>query len=90
MEVHSGSLRQVSSLVDAKTEYRDEATPNFRFAAAVAGFGMFLKRSAHRGDVNTNGIISLAESGLGNDYSGYREQLIEMVENARSLGIDGA
>jgi Ca-activated chloride channel family protein len=65
----------------------DETSPDFRFAAAVAGFGMLLKDSQHRGEISLDDVIRLAESGLGGDMSGYREQFVELAERARNLGV---
>ncbi|MBW2276800.1 MAG: VWA domain-containing protein [Deltaproteobacteria bacterium] len=65
----------------------DESSPDFRFAAAVAGFGMLLRDSQHRGEITVDQVIRLAESGLGRDMSGYREQFLELAERARTLGV---
>jgi len=65
----------------------DESSPDFRFAAAVAGLGMLLRGSDHRGDITADDVIRLAESGLGRDLSGYREQFVELAARARDLGV---
>ena len=65
----------------------NESSPDFRFAAAVAGFGMLLRDSQHRGALTVDQVIRLAESGLGHDMSGYREQFVELAERARTLGV---
>ena len=65
----------------------DESSPDFRFAAAVAGFGMLLSDSRYRGEITVDQVIALAESGLGGDLSGYREQFVELAERARALGV---
>jgi Ca-activated chloride channel family protein len=65
----------------------EESSPDFRFAAAVAGFGMLLADSQHRGEITVDDVIRLAESGLGRDMSGYREQFVELAERARKLGV---
>ena len=49
------------------------------FATAVAGFGMLLRESEHRGSVNTRQILELAEGSIGRDEEGYRREFIEMV-----------
>ena len=61
------------------------ASPDFRFAAAVAAFGMQIRHSEHLGDFDGTQIIELAESGLGPDRSGYRAEFLTLVERASSL-----
>ena len=58
------------------------------FAAAVAAFGMILRDSPHKGTATFDGVVELAQEGLGPDPSGYRKEFVEMVRAAR--GIVGA
>ncbi|MYJ69478.1 MAG: DUF3520 domain-containing protein [Gemmatimonadetes bacterium] len=60
---------------------------DFRFATAVAGFGMLLRDSQHAGDLTLNDVVRLAESGKGNDPRGYRGEFIRLVEATRDLGL---
>ena len=63
----------------------DAASEDFRFAAAVASFGMILRNSNHRGDVAFDQILELAENATGTDRSTDRDGFIELVEQARNL-----
>jgi Ca-activated chloride channel family protein len=45
---------------------------DFQFASAVAGFGMLLRHSEHRGAIDVRRVLALAEDGLGADLDGYR------------------
>jgi len=60
---------------------------DFRFATAVAGFGMLLRDSEHAGDLTLNHVVKLAEGGKGDDPRGYRGEFIRLVEAARDLGL---
>jgi len=60
---------------------------DFRFAAAVAGFGMLLRDSEHAGDLTLDDVVTLAEKGKGGDPRGYRGEFIRLVEAARDLGL---
>ncbi len=60
---------------------------DFRFATAVAGFGMLLRESEHAGDLTLNDVVRLAEKGKGDDPRGYRGEFIRMVEATRDLGL---
>ena len=66
---------------------------DFRFAAAVAAFGMLLRDSRHAGDYALDDVVSLAEGALGFDTRGYRGEFIRLVEAVRDLKMldtDGA
>ncbi len=60
---------------------------DFRFASAVAGFGMLLRDSQHAGDLTLNDVVRLAERGKGDDPRGYRGEFIRLVEATRDLGL---
>ncbi len=63
----------------------DEASDDFAFAASVATFGMLLRSSDYSGDFSYDDILSLAESGLGEDTFGYRNEFLDMVKKANQL-----
>ena len=56
-----------------------EPSDDFEFATAVAGFGMILRDSEHRGSMSVRHVLALAEDGLGADLDGYRGEFIELV-----------
>jgi Ca-activated chloride channel family protein len=56
-----------------------EPSDDFEFATAVAGFGMILRDSEHRGSMSVRHVLALAEEGLGADLDGYRSEFIELV-----------
>jgi Ca-activated chloride channel family protein len=59
-----------------------QATPpstDFTFASAVAGFGMLLRQSEHRGSITPQQVLALATEGLGADRGGYRHGFVELV-----------
>lgn len=58
---------------------------DFAFAAAVAGFGMLLRESPHRGTFTLDDIVALARHGLGPDPEGYRAGFLELVDSFRAL-----
>ncbi|MYE33408.1 MAG: DUF3520 domain-containing protein [Gemmatimonadales bacterium] len=62
---------------------------SFRFAAAVAGFGMLLRDSPHAGGLTPDDVIAMAERGRGDDRRGYRGEFIRLVEAVRDLDLLG-
>jgi Ca-activated chloride channel family protein len=62
-----------------------ETSDNFRFSAAVAGFGMLLRDSEFKGDATYEAIRELARDALGEDETGYRLEFMQLVETADLL-----
>ncbi len=58
---------------------------NFRFAAAVAEFGMMLRNSSFKQQASYKDVISMAENALGADKEGYRKEFLRLVKNANSI-----
>jgi len=58
---------------------------NFRFAAAVAEFGMLLRNSEFKSASTYANVLALAQKAMGTDKEGYRNEFIRLVEGARSL-----
>lgn len=64
------------------------ASDDFKFAAAVAQFGMLLRDSEHRGTTDWSAALELAKVARGADRGGYRQELVAMVETAAGLQAD--
>jgi Ca-activated chloride channel family protein len=62
----------------------EQTSENFRFSAAVAGFGMLLRNSDYKGNLNYNTVLSLARGAKGKDTDGYRAEFIRLVELSSS------
>lgn len=58
---------------------------NFRFAAAVAEFGMLLRNSSFRSNASFENVAVLAKNAKGSDEEGYRAEFIKMIENVDAL-----
>ncbi len=61
-----------------------EPSPDARFAAAVAEFGLLLRDSPHKGTSSWSGVLELASSSVGEDP--YRREFLELVKRAQELG----
>ncbi len=64
----------------------ESTSDDFRFATAVAGFGMLLRDSEFKGDLTYGQVIEWAQSAQGEDGFGYRREFIELVRNAQAIG----
>jgi Ca-activated chloride channel homolog len=59
------------------------ASPDMKFAAAVAEFGMLLRGSDYRGAASWAEVYNLAIDGLGTDAKGYRREFLGLVQTAQ-------
>lgn len=64
------------------------ASDNFRFAAAVAEFGLLLRQSEFKQGANFDQVISLAQAAQGKDTEGYRAEFIKLVKSTALLAKD--
>jgi Ca-activated chloride channel homolog len=62
-----------------------DASSEFKFAAAVAAFGMILSDSPHKGTSSLDHVAAWAEAGRGEDPGGYRSEFIDLVHAAKKL-----
>jgi Ca-activated chloride channel homolog len=71
-------------VVDAGQSFA-HASDDLKFASAVAGLGMLLRDSAENGTITYPGVLEIAESTLSKDSSGYRQEFVAAVRQAKSL-----
>ena len=58
---------------------------NFRFAVAVAEFGMLLRNSAFKSTSSYDNVLNLARKAKGSDEEGYRSEFVRLAESAQML-----
>ena len=63
----------------------DEASVDFRFAAAVSYLGDLLGGNKNTANITFQQVAQLASSNLGPDKNGYRREFVELVKNAEAL-----
>ena len=78
---------ETSQLIEQPVKDSDDAieksSPDFRFAAAVAEFGMLLRGSNQSGGANWDHVYKLAADAEGRDEGGYRAEFLELVGKAK-------
>lgn len=81
-EPQGSTSRLLERVVD-----RDTRSPSadFRFAGAVAEFGMLLRNSEFKGRASYGSVLGLARGARGSDEDGYRAEFIRLVETAATL-----
>jgi Ca-activated chloride channel family protein len=58
---------------------------DFRFAAAVAEFGLLLRDSDYKGNASYAAALERAQESAGPDETGYRQELVSLVRKAKAL-----
>jgi Ca-activated chloride channel family protein len=63
-----------------------EATSdNFRFATAVAEYGLLLRNSEFKGNARYDDVITRAKGAFGKDEEGYRAEFVKLVKLTKDL-----
>ena len=63
----------------------ENASPDFKFAASVAWFGLALRDSKLIKDKNLDKIMELSKQGKSNDEEGYRSEFVRLIESYRGI-----
>ncbi|TKC00792.1 vWA domain-containing protein [Pedobacter cryophilus] len=63
----------------------ENASADFKFAAAVAQFGLLLRNSEFKQNATFEQCVALGRAGKGEDKYGYRAECIQLIENAMLL-----
>ncbi|GAA4038318.1 VWA domain-containing protein [Hymenobacter glaciei] len=89
-EPQGSSSRLLAQALGGTPASIEQASPDFRFAAAVAQFGMLLRQSEQRGAATWAATEKLANGARGTDADGYRAELVRLVRLAEGLSGNGA
>jgi Ca-activated chloride channel family protein len=79
-----GSRKLEFPLKDAGAAF-DQAGGDFKFAAAVAAFGMLLRDSAFAGDATLDRVAAWAQAGTAADPDGSRTEFVQLVRQVDAL-----
>ncbi len=71
---------KLNSYVCTVENYNAKGSDNLRWAAAVAGYGMYLKDSEYMGTTDKELVLSLAKSVDGWEDDGYKAEFVSLVE----------
>jgi len=61
------------------------SSEEYKFSAAVAGFGLLLRDSSYKGTLSWETVRRLAIDGKGTDKLGYRGEFLQLIDKARGL-----
>jgi Ca-activated chloride channel homolog len=80
-----GSSRELALPVRDPDSTLERTSPGFRFAAAVAAFGMVLRQSPHRGTASLGMVRELATRSAGAQADERQREFFVMVDKAQAL-----
>jgi Ca-activated chloride channel family protein len=63
----------------------ERTSDDFRFAAAVAEWGLLLRDSKFKGASSWSDVLGLARGALADDPGGYRAEFVSLVEQSRQI-----
>jgi Ca-activated chloride channel family protein len=78
--------RLIEHIVKQRETMFGNASPDFRFAAAVAEFGMLLRNSAFKQSSSFDHTLRIASDAIGKDAEGYRAEFLDLVKLSRQIG----
>lgn len=84
-EPTSSLSKKIETAVTDKHLPLSKTSDNFRFSAAVAGFGMLLQNSPYKNTLTYQDVLQLARPSIGQDPEGYRQEFIRLVETTNLL-----
>ena len=64
---------------------KDNVSPDFRFASAVAMFAQLLRNSDYKGEATYDQVIETAQRGLSFDPEGYRAEFVRLVQSVKGF-----
>lgn len=77
--------RLIEHLIGDTPTRTEEASQEFRFAAAVAEWGLLLRESRYGNKASFGQVLALAQSATGTDPDGYRSEFINLVKESAGL-----
>lgn len=75
----------IAFTLNADAYRADAMDESFRWATAIAAFGMRLRDSAQTGAFPMDAVIQLAKGAVGEDEFGYRKEALELMNRMKQL-----
>lgn len=81
----SSASKMSSVIVNDEPKNLNSTSADFRFAAAVAEFGMLLRDSQYKQHATFDQAINMAKAAKDRDEDGYRSEFIRLAESAKIM-----
>ncbi|NMM48942.1 vWA domain-containing protein [Marinigracilibium pacificum] len=73
----------MTKTINDKINSFEDTSDNFRFSAAVASFGLWLRDSEFKGNSTPEEVVKIAKDALGDDEYGYRHEFLKLVRSSK-------
>ena len=80
----------LTHVISHRTSAFPQASQDMRFATSVAGFGLLLRNSAHKGSLTWPRLQAMAEDAVGNHPSPHRHEFLTLLGLAHKLSAPQA
>ena len=80
----------IKTMVSGQTKALENTSDNFRFAAAVAAYGLLLRDSEYKGNITYDEVLKLSKKSKGSDVHNYRSEFVGLVKQTKSLKLTAA
>jgi len=75
----------LEEVISSRTTELEKTSDNLRWAAAIAQFGLTIRKSKYVKEKDYKSVIALAETAMGKDKNGYRMEALELMRQAMKL-----
>jgi len=75
----------IAHTISSESVAWEASSTNLKWASAIAQFGMTIRGSQYLKDYDYDKVLALAESGLGSDDNGYRDEAIQMMQRMKEI-----
>lgn len=76
---------EMKQIINDKSSTFTSASQDYRFATAVAWFGLILRDSKNITNKKLDDVVALAKSSKGKDAEGYRAEFLQLVEKYKTF-----
>jgi Ca-activated chloride channel homolog len=76
-------IQTVRYEIPGKSVAFEDADTDFRFASAVALLGMLLRKSAYKGQGDSQMVLDIAKRSVADDPGGYRKEFLKLVKEMK-------
>jgi Ca-activated chloride channel family protein len=83
--INSNTSKLIEQSVMKSQKTLNQSSENFKFSAAVAGFGLLLRDSKYKNTLNYAQVLQLAKGSVGRDAEGHRQEFLELVKKAQDI-----
>ncbi|MDR1830532.1 MAG: VWA domain-containing protein [Candidatus Fibromonas sp.] len=78
---HETQSRPLNHAIESGISPISQSSENMRFVTAVAGLGLQMKQSEHKGNLTKSMVLELGNNAVSFDPNGFRAEFLDLVKN---------